>query len=48
MLLVEQNVGLAGALAGKAYVLASGTIAFETDGATLASNPQIIRFYLGQ
>jgi len=48
MLLVEQNVGLAGALAGKAYVLASGTIAFETDGATLASNPQISRFYLGQ
>jgi len=48
MLLVEQNVGLASALAGTAYVLANGAIAFETDGASLASNPQIIRAYLGQ
>jgi branched-chain amino acid transport system ATP-binding protein len=48
MLLVEQNVGLAGALASKAYVLANGAIAFETDGASLASDPQIIRSYLGQ
>jgi branched-chain amino acid transport system ATP-binding protein len=48
MLLVEQNVGLASALAGTAYVLANGVIAFETDGASLASNPQIIRAYLGQ
>jgi branched-chain amino acid transport system ATP-binding protein len=48
MLLVEQNVGLAGALASTAYVLANGAIAFETDGASLASNPQIIRSYLGQ
>jgi branched-chain amino acid transport system ATP-binding protein len=48
MLLVEQNVGLAAALAGTAYVLANGAIAFATDGATLASNPQVIRSYLGQ
>jgi branched-chain amino acid transport system ATP-binding protein len=48
MLLVEQNVGLAGALAGTAYVLANGAIAFETDGVRLASDPQIIRSYLGQ
>ncbi len=48
MLLVEQNVGLAGALAETAYVLANGAIAFETDGATLASNPRIISSYLGQ
>jgi branched-chain amino acid transport system ATP-binding protein len=48
MLLVEQNVGLAGALADTAYVLANGTIAFETDGASLVSNPRIIASYLGQ
>jgi branched-chain amino acid transport system ATP-binding protein len=48
MLLVEQNVGLAGALADTAYVLANGAIAFETDGASLASNPRIIGSYLGQ
>ena len=48
MLLVEQNVGLAGALAETAYVLANGAIAFDTDGATLASNPRIISSYLGQ
>ena len=48
MLLVEQNVGLAGALADQAYVLANGAIAFETDGASLASNPRIIASYLGQ
>ena len=48
MLLVEQNVGLAGALADQAFVLANGAIAFETDGASLASNPQVIASYLGQ
>ena len=48
MLLIEQNVGLAAALADTAYVLANGVIAFETDGASLASNTQVIRSYLGQ
>ena len=48
MLLVEQNVGLAGALADTAFVLANGAIAFQTDGAGLASNSQVIRSYLGQ
>ena len=48
MLLVEQNVGLAGALADQAFVLANGAIAFETDGASLASNPRIIASYLGR
>jgi len=48
MLLIEQNVGLAAALADTAYVLANGVIAFETDGASLTSNAQVIRSYLGQ
>jgi branched-chain amino acid transport system ATP-binding protein len=48
MLLVEQNVGLAGALADTAFVLAGGAIAFQADGASLASNSRVIRSYLGQ
>jgi branched-chain amino acid transport system ATP-binding protein len=48
MLLIEQNVGLAAALADTAFVLANGIIAFETDGASLTSNAQVIRSYLGQ
>jgi ABC-type branched-subunit amino acid transport system ATPase component len=35
-------------LADQAFVLANGAIAFETDGASLASNPQVIASYLGQ
>jgi branched-chain amino acid transport system ATP-binding protein len=48
ILLVEQNVGVAGALADEAYVLANGEIAFATSGAQLASDPQVIRSYLGR
>ena len=48
ILLVEQNVGVAGALADRAYVLADGTIAFATTGAALASDPQVIKSYLGR
>ena len=36
------------ALADRAYVLADGTIAFETTGATIAHDPQVIRSYLGR
>jgi branched-chain amino acid transport system ATP-binding protein len=48
ILLIEQNVGVAGALADRAYVLADGTIAFETTGAAIAHDPQLIRSYLGR
>jgi branched-chain amino acid transport system ATP-binding protein len=48
ILLIEQNVGVAGALADQAFVLADGAIAFATTGAALASDPQVIRSYLGR
>jgi len=48
ILLIEQNVGVAGALADRAYVLADGTIAFETTGAAITHDPQVIRSYLGR
>ncbi|MEZ5844113.1 MAG: ABC transporter ATP-binding protein [Hyphomicrobiaceae bacterium] len=48
ILLVEQNVGVAGALAERAHILANGEISFMTSGATLASDPQVIRSYLGR
>lgn len=48
ILLVEQNVGVASALADTAYVLANGEIAFSTDGAELATNPDVLRSYLGR
>jgi branched-chain amino acid transport system ATP-binding protein len=47
ILLIEQNVGVAGALADRAFVLADGKIAFATTGAQLSSDPQVIRSYLG-
>lgn len=48
ILLVEQNVGVAGALADVAYVLANGEIAFSTSGAELVTNPDVLRSYLGR
>jgi len=48
ILLIEQNVGVASALADRAFVLADGAIAFATTGAALASDPQVIRSYLGR
>lgn len=48
ILLIEQNVGVASALADQAYVLADGKIAFGTTGVALASDPQVIRSYLGR
>jgi ABC-type branched-subunit amino acid transport system ATPase component len=48
ILLIEQNVGVAGALADRAYVLANGTIALETTGTAIAHDPQVIRSYLGR
>ena len=48
ILLIEQNVGVAAALAERAIVLANGIIAMETDGAGLATNPKVISSYLGR
>ncbi len=48
ILLIEQNAGVAGALAEQVFVLADGTIAFATTGAALATDPQVIRSYLGR
>ena len=47
ILLVEQNVGVAAAVAKLAYVLVNGEIEFSTPGAELADNPDILRSYLG-
>ncbi|MGF7160811.1 branched-chain amino acid transport system ATP-binding protein [Rhodoligotrophos appendicifer] len=48
ILLIEQNVGVAAALAGATYVLANGEIAFETKGSTVAGDPAILKAYLGR
>lgn len=48
ILLVEQNVGVAGVLADETHVLANGKTAFATSGAQLASDPQVIRSYPGR
>ena len=48
ILLVEQNVGVAGALAGTAHILANGVITLSVDGASLAGDPQVVRSYLGR
>lgn len=47
ILLVEQNVHLALAVSDYAYVIAEGKIFTEGVAATLASNPEIRRAYLG-
>ena len=47
ILLVEQNVMQSLAIAHRAYVLESGTIALAGDAAELASNPGLKRSYLG-
>ena len=47
VLLVEQNVQAALALAHRAYVLESGRIIIEGPSATLLSNEQVRRAYLG-
>ena len=48
ILLVEQNVGVAAALAEYAHILANGELSFTTTGRQLASDPQVIRSYLGR
>jgi len=48
ILLVEQNIGVAAAVAEYAYVLQSGEIAFSGAAAGLIDNPDVLRSYLGR
>jgi branched-chain amino acid transport system ATP-binding protein len=47
LLLVEQNVQAALALAGRGYVLERGRVVREGAGAALLGDPEIRRAYLG-
>ena len=48
ILLIEQNVGVAAALAGPTHVLANGEIAMTTTGERVANDPAVLRSYLGR
>jgi branched-chain amino acid transport system ATP-binding protein len=48
ILLVEQNIGVAAAVAEHAHVLQSGEIAFSGPAASLLDNPAVLRSYLGR
>ena len=48
ILLVEQNVGVAAALAERAHILMNGEVAFSGPAAELFDNPEVIRSYLGR
>ena len=48
ILLVEQNVGVAAALAERAHILMNGEVAFSGPAAQLFDNPEVIRSYLGR
>jgi branched-chain amino acid transport system ATP-binding protein len=48
ILLVEQNVGVAAALAERAHILMNGEVAFSGPAADLFDNPEVIRSYLGR
>jgi branched-chain amino acid transport system ATP-binding protein len=48
ILLVEQNVGVAAALASVAHVLRNGNIALTTTGAELIGNAELLHSYLGR
>jgi branched-chain amino acid transport system ATP-binding protein len=48
ILLVEQNVGVAAAVAETAYVLRSGVIAHSGPAADLISNAEVLASYLGR
>jgi branched-chain amino acid transport system ATP-binding protein len=47
ILLVEQNVHAALALAHRGYILEGGRIAGEGSGETLLADPEVRRAYLG-
>jgi len=48
ILLVEQNVGVAAAVAEHAHVLQNGEIAFSGPAAGLLDNPEVLSSYLGR
>ncbi len=48
ILLVEQNVGLAAAVAEYAHILQHGEISFSGPAAGLIDNPAVLRSYLGR
>jgi branched-chain amino acid transport system ATP-binding protein len=48
VVLVEQNVGVAAALAEQAYVLRNGIVALSLPGDELLENPDLLRNYLGR
>jgi branched-chain amino acid transport system ATP-binding protein len=47
VLLVEQNAGMALAVANRAYVLETGTISLSGTGEELLKSDEIIKAYLG-
>lgn len=47
ILLIEQNLGVATALAERQLVIVAGSIAVETTGERLANDPEAQRRYLG-
>jgi branched-chain amino acid transport system ATP-binding protein len=48
ILLVEQNIGVAAAVAEYAHILQNGEIAFSGPAAGLIDNPAVLRSYLGR
>lgn len=48
ILIVEQNVGVAAAVAEEAFVLKDGEIAFSGDAPSLINNPEVLSSYLGR
>jgi branched-chain amino acid transport system ATP-binding protein len=48
ILLVEQNIGVAAAVAEHAYILQDGEITFSGAAAGLVNNPDVLRSYLGR
>ena len=48
ILLVEQNVGVAAALAQQVHVLRNGEIALTSEGRSLLRNPQLLESYFGR
>lgn len=48
ILLVEQNIGVAAAVAEEAHILQGGEITFSGPAAGLVDNPDVLRSYLGR
>ena len=48
ILLVEQNIGVAAAVAESAHILQNGEIAFSGPAAGLVDNDEVLRSYLGR